>query len=104
MPGTPNTTVMWMNTITLRGVHSGDTVKDTIDVELLATGNIDSLGVALVQTGGTYLSSVSYPFQQLDDTHYSLNIKRLPPGNYAITATGLIYRVRETPQTISVGV
>ncbi|MEI7832966.1 MAG: hypothetical protein WCJ56_07215, partial [bacterium] len=93
MPGTPNTTVMWMNALTLRGVHNGDIVKDTIDVELLATGNIDSLGIEMVQTAGAYLSSVSYPFQQVDDTHYSLNIKKLPPGSYDITATG--YRVLE---------
>ncbi len=88
LPGTPNATVMWMNALTLRGVHNGDTVKDTITVELLATGNIDSLGVAMLQTGGTFLSSVSYPFQQIDDTHYELDIKKIPPGNYAITGTG----------------
>jgi hypothetical protein len=81
----------WYNSITLTGLTEGQTVAgDKITVTVQVTGNLDMVAVVADQVRGM-VSSGTQRFTKESDTRYTLRTVGLPPGVYAIKATG--YRI-----------
>jgi hypothetical protein len=78
----------WFNSITLRGLTSGQEVKDKISVTAQATGNIDIVTVAAHRVVRDQVSDEPEKRFEQRDANYLLDSRDLRPGEYAIVATG----------------
>ncbi|HOS43454.1 MAG TPA: hypothetical protein PK794_07170, partial [Armatimonadota bacterium] len=91
VPPLAHAAVDWYNSITLGGLTEGQVITgDQLTVTVRVTGNIDLVAVLADQVRGAVSRGDQY-FTKESDTRYTLRTAGLPPGVYAIKATG--YRV-----------
>lgn len=81
----------WYNAVIVSGVSDGQTITgDKITLKVRVTGNLDMIDVVATSVHGA-VSSGDKHFIRGADGNYTLDVRGLPPGDYAIKAVG--YRV-----------
>jgi hypothetical protein len=101
-PPLTHSAVDWYNSMILTGVKNGQTVTGTLTLKTLTSGNIDQVGIVAQQitASNNVFSTETFAFHQDRDGAFTLDTRRLPPGEYDITASGLKTTIEDETQKV----